>query len=102
MCMSRRCIFDPHRQADALYPRPGVPVPVPPHRQWLAIAGSCGQPRDGDVRAMYALYDAAAAQITFHRVAYDHLAAVAAVRASGQPGFLPSGWKKAVETMEQD
>ncbi|GAB1386993.1 metallophosphoesterase family protein [Melaminivora sp.] len=101
-----RYVFSGHVHEQALYfltptaklmrftPRPGVPVPVPPHRQWLAIAGSCGQPRDGDVRAMYALYDAAAAQITFHRVAYDHLAAVAAVRASGQPGFFAERLEK--------
>ena len=95
-----RYVFSGHVHEQALYfltptaklmrfsPRPGVPVPVPPHRQWLAIVGSCGQPRDGDVRAMYALFDEAAAHITFHRVAYDHLAEVAAVRAAGLPAFF--------------
>lgn len=54
-------------------PEPGVPVPVPPHRQWLGIVGSVvGQPRDGDARAMYALFDDTARQITFYRVPYDH------------------------------
>ena len=61
-------------------PEPGVPVPVPPHRQWLAVVGSCGQPRDRDPRAMYAMYDSDAATLTFHRVVYDHMAAAAAVR----------------------
>lgn len=95
-----RYVFSGHVHEQALYfltptaklmrfsPRPGVPVPVPPHRQWLALVGSCGQPRDGDVRAMYALFDEAAAHITFHRVAYDHLAEVAAVRAAGLPAFF--------------
>ena len=32
-------------------PVPGVAVPVPGHRQWLAIAGSAGQPRDGNPAA---------------------------------------------------
>ncbi|WP_426306239.1 metallophosphoesterase family protein [Acidovorax facilis] len=68
-------------------PEPGVPVPVPPHRQWLGIVGSVGQPRDGDARAMYALFDDTARQITFYRVPYDHLAAAAAIRAAGLPDF---------------
>lgn len=92
-----RYVFSGHVHQQALYyltptaklmrfvPQPGVPIPVPLHRQWLAIAGACGQPRDGDVRAMYALYDSTAATITFHRVPYDHVAAVQAVRSSGMP-----------------
>ena len=68
-------------------PEPGVPVPVPPHRQWLGIVGSVGQPRDGDARAMYALFDDTARQITFYRVPYDHLAAAADIRAAGLPAF---------------
>ena len=95
-----RYVFSGHVHEQALYfltptaklmrfsPQPGVPVPVPPHRQWLAIVGSCGQPRDGDTRAMYALFDAGAATITFQRVRYDHMAAAAAVRASGLPAFF--------------
>lgn len=89
-----RYVFVGHVHAQALYfltptaklmrfsPEPGVPVPVPPHRQWLAIVGSCGQPRDRDPRAMYTMYDSDAATITFHRVVYDHMAAAAAVRSA--------------------
>ena len=33
--------------------------------------GSVGQPRDGDKRAAYAIYDDTAMAVTFHRVAYD-------------------------------
>ncbi|SDM32134.1 Diadenosine tetraphosphatase ApaH/serine/threonine protein phosphatase, PP2A family [Oryzisolibacter propanilivorax] len=101
-----RYVFSGHVHEQALYfltptaklmrfaPQPGVPVPVPPHRQWLALVGSCGQPRDGDTRAMYALFDAGAATLTFHRVAYDHLAAAAAVRASGLPEFFAERLEK--------
>lgn len=92
-------VFSGHVHEQALYfmtrtaklmaftPQPGVPVPVLPHRRWLAIVGSVGQPRDGDARAMYALFDDAAAQITFHRVEYDVTAAAAAIRAAGLPAF---------------
>jgi diadenosine tetraphosphatase ApaH/serine/threonine PP2A family protein phosphatase len=69
----------------AFAPVPGVAVPVPPHRNWLAVVGSVGQPRDGDPRAMYALFDVAQARLTFHRIAYDHAAAAAAIRAAGLP-----------------
>ena len=101
-----RYVFSGHVHEQALYfltptaklmrfsPQPGVPVPVPPHRQWLAIVGSCGQPRDGDTRAMYALFDASAATITFQRVRYDHMAAAAAVRASGLPAFFADRLEK--------
>lgn len=92
-----RYVFSGHVHQQALYyltptaklmrfvPQPGVPIPVPSHRQWLGIVGACGQPRDGDLRAMYALYDDSAATLTFYRVPYDHAAAVQAVQRSGMP-----------------
>jgi diadenosine tetraphosphatase ApaH/serine/threonine PP2A family protein phosphatase len=72
----------------AFSPTPGVAVPTPRHRHWIATVGSVGQPRDGNPRAMYALFDTTAAQLTFHRVAYDHHGAAAAIRAAGLPEFF--------------
>lgn len=69
-------------------PTPGVAVPLPRQRACVATVGSVGQPRDGDPRAMYALYDLGAGRLTFHRVAYDHAAAAAAIRAAGLPEFF--------------
>jgi len=66
-------------------PTPGVPVPVPRHRRWLATVGSVGQPRDGRSEAMYALLDTHAMALTFLRVPYDHAAAAEAIRAAGLP-----------------
>ena len=78
-----------YRAADghpmAFSPVPDVPVPLAAHRNWLAVVGSVGQPRDGDPRAMYALFDVAQARLSFHRIAYDHTAAAAAIRAAGLP-----------------
>ena len=54
-----------------------APPPVGGH------GGSVGQPRDGDSRAMYALFDDQRAQLTFHRVRYDYLAAAQAIRRDG-------------------
>ena len=92
-----RYVFGGHVHQQSLYfrgasqqllrfsPTPGATIPVPPHRRWIATVGSVGQPRDGDTDAMYALFDAVRAELTFHRVAYDHLAAAADVRAAGLP-----------------
>lgn len=66
-------------------PTPGIAIPVPRHRRWLATVGSAGQPRDGRSDAMYALFDTAALTLTFARVPYDHAAAARAIRAAGLP-----------------
>jgi len=69
-------------------PSVGVGVPVPRWRACVATVGSVGQPRDGDPRAMYAVYDLAAGRLTFHRVAYDHAAAASAIRQAGLPEYF--------------
>ncbi len=69
-------------------PTPGVAVPVPIHRYWLATIGSVGQPRDGNTQAMYAIFDDVALKLTFHRVTYDHPAAAAAIRTAGLPEYF--------------
>jgi diadenosine tetraphosphatase ApaH/serine/threonine PP2A family protein phosphatase len=50
--------------------------------------GSSGQPRDGDPRAGYMLYDDAARTIEWHRVEYDAEAAGAKILAGGLPEAL--------------
>jgi diadenosine tetraphosphatase ApaH/serine/threonine PP2A family protein phosphatase len=69
-------------------PVPGIAIPVPAHRRWLAIVGSCGQPRDGHAAAAYALLDAARRRLTFHRLPYDHSSAARKVRRAGLPERL--------------
>ena len=69
----------------AFSPTPGSPVPVPGHRRWLALVGSVGQPRDGKPAAAYAMFDSARERITFHRLAYDHVAAAQKIRRAGLP-----------------
>lgn len=69
-------------------PTPGVPLPVPRHRHWLATIGSVGQPRDGNPQAMYAMFDTERLHLTFHRVPYDHEGAAAAIRQAGLPAFM--------------
>lgn len=95
-----RYVFGGHVHLQTLYyrgadgglmpfvPQPGVAVPVPKHRQWLSTVGSVGQPRDGNTRAMYSLFDTERAQLTFYRVAYDHFAAANAIRRAGLHEFF--------------
>jgi diadenosine tetraphosphatase ApaH/serine/threonine PP2A family protein phosphatase len=66
-------------------PVPGVPIPVPAHRQWLAIPGACGQPRDGNPAAAYALFDEEEMTLSFQRVPYDHESAARKILAAGLP-----------------
>jgi diadenosine tetraphosphatase ApaH/serine/threonine PP2A family protein phosphatase len=95
-----RYVFGGHVHLQTLYyrgvgaglmkfmPTPGVAVPVPKHRHWLATIGSVGQPRDGNPQAMYALFDTEKLQLTFQRVSYEHHAAAAAIRKAGLPTFF--------------
>lgn len=95
-----RYVFGGHVHMQSLYyrgtsdtlmkfnPQPGVAVPVPKHRQWLGTIGSVGQPRDGKPTAMYAVLDTERAQLTFHRVPYDHFSAATAIRKAGLPEFF--------------
>ena len=74
-------------RAGEFQPTAGTRVPIPRHRRWIAIAGSTGQPRDGNPSAAYALLDDADG-ITFHRVPYDHDAAAAKMERAGLPAAL--------------
>jgi diadenosine tetraphosphatase ApaH/serine/threonine PP2A family protein phosphatase len=78
----------PNGRAQPFRPVPGVAIPVAPRRHWLAIAGSCGQPRDGNTAAAYALLDRARATLTFHRVPYRWSDAAAKIRLAGLPESL--------------
>jgi diadenosine tetraphosphatase ApaH/serine/threonine PP2A family protein phosphatase len=72
----------------AFKPVSGAPVGVAPHRAWLALVGSVGQPRDGLPAAAYGLFDSSGPTMTFFRVAYDHLAAAQKIREAGLPESL--------------
>jgi predicted phosphodiesterase len=95
-----RYVFGGHVHQQALFfrgaddgllpfvPTPGVPIPVSPHRYWLATVGSVGQPRDGNPRAMYTVFDDKAHRLVFYRVEYDIYAAASAIRRAGLGAFF--------------
>lgn len=74
--------------AQVFTPTPGVPIPLARNRRWLAIAGSVGQPRDGNCAAAYALFEDETRLLTFFRVPYDHHGAARKIVAAGLPGQL--------------
>jgi diadenosine tetraphosphatase ApaH/serine/threonine PP2A family protein phosphatase len=56
--------------------------------KYLVNPGSIGQPRDGDPRAAFALYDTEERSVTFHRVPYNIAKAQQKIRAAGLPERL--------------
>jgi len=69
-------------------PTAGTPIPAEKQRQWLAVVGSAGQPRDGNNAACYALFDQERERLTFYRVRYDYRIAAQKIRAAGLPERL--------------
>lgn len=58
--------------------------------RYLVNAGSTGQPRDGDARASFVVYDNKAQTLKVGRIAYDIAKAQKKIRASGLPEILAS------------
>ena len=56
--------------------------------QYLLNPGSLGQPRDGDWRAAYAIYDDERELFTWHRAPYDVNKTQESIRRAGLPDFL--------------
>jgi diadenosine tetraphosphatase ApaH/serine/threonine PP2A family protein phosphatase len=72
---------------ELIAPRDGSSLALD-QRRVLLNPGSVGQPRDGDPRAAYALYDTEARTFTVHRVEYDIAATQALMEAAGLPRRL--------------
>ncbi|HSD37021.1 MAG TPA: metallophosphoesterase [Rhodocyclaceae bacterium] len=77
-----------HGYFSPIRPREEVEIPLPSHRHWLAIVGSCGQPRDGQVGARYALFDRERCRLSFFRVPYEYARTAEKIRAAGLPERL--------------
>lgn len=91
----RICFFG-HTHVAALYRKRGRTIWSPPDdrvtisdgERYLMNPGAVGQPRDGDQRAAFLIYDSAEGRVTFHRVAYDIAACQAKVIEAGLPSML--------------
>lgn len=63
-------------------------IEIDPACAYLLNPGSVGQPRDGDPRAAYCLYDSDAGMVTYFRVPYDIALAQKKIRDAGLPPVL--------------
>jgi predicted phosphodiesterase len=63
-------------------------LPIEKKKKYLINVGSVGQPRDGDWRASYCIYDSDSSEVTLRRVDYDIQSAQNAILAAGLPPKL--------------
>lgn len=61
-------------------------VVLSPDSVYLINPGSVGQPRDGDARSAFCVFDTGSSTVHFHRVAYDVAACRRKARRAGLPG----------------
>ncbi len=97
-CMERNVCFVGHSHVPAVYYEDGriyrpkdtegpYDLALSSGSRAIVNVGSVGQPRDGDPRLSYAIFDGA--RLSFVRLAYDHAAAAAAIRAVAElPDYL--------------
>jgi predicted phosphodiesterase len=72
-------------------PAPGeesAGLDLEPDAAYLINPGAVGQPRDGDPRAAYAVYDPAGRSVVYYREEYDIASVQAKIRGAGLPDFL--------------
>lgn len=77
-------VDDGERVAEYFYRK----VLLDPAKRYLVNVGSVGQPRDGDWRAAYAVYDSADRSLELRRLPYDIAKAQAKIKKAGLPERL--------------
>ena len=65
-----------------------LPLEIDPDCGYMINPGSVGQPRDGDPRAAYVLYDSESGMVVYRRTEYDLAAAQKKIREAGLPHIL--------------
>ena len=76
------------KQMSAVYRIDPQDIKLPIGRKYFINVGSVGQPRDGDPRASYVLYEPKTRTLRFRRLEYDIASAQEKVRAAGLPARL--------------
>jgi predicted phosphodiesterase len=71
-------------------PADGETIELSGGRRYLANVGSVGQPRDGDPRASYVMFEPGALLITYYRVEYEVARTRRRMEQIGLPSFLSS------------
>lgn len=83
-----RIFRDVHGQVRVVEPDAGEVLALAPGQRLIVNPGGVGQPRDGNPRAAYAIYDSDAQTIEFHRVPYPVDITQQKIRAAGLPRIL--------------
>jgi predicted phosphodiesterase len=73
---------------DKVHESPAEQVAIEDHSKYFINVGSVGQPRDGDWRACYAIYDLDRKMVTLRRVEYDLATTQRKILAAGLPAML--------------
>jgi predicted phosphodiesterase len=83
-------VAEPHRRYFEISRLSAVPkrMAILADRKYLLNPGAVGQPRDGDARAAYCIYDSAVMEVEFYRVDYDIRSVQDKILAAGLPTEL--------------
>ena len=84
-----RCAFVRDDRADAT-PRT---IRIEPAKKYFVNAGSVGQPRDGNWRAAYCIYDVENNLVELLRIKYDLATAQKKITKAGLPRLLSNVWQ---------
>ena len=76
------------KQINGVYRIDAQDFVLPIGRKYFINVGSVGQPRDGDPRASYVIYEPMSRTVHFRRIAYDIAAAQERIRMAGLPDRL--------------
>jgi predicted phosphodiesterase len=80
--------LDSERQVDLIIPGDGTEVELEERFRYLINVGSVGQPRDGDPRACYVIYEPERAVVCYHRVQYPIIEVQEKMAEVGLPALL--------------
>lgn len=78
----------PDERALGFAPAADAPIPLLARRRWLAVIGACGQPRDENPSASYAVLDEGTRSLCLRRAPYDIESAARKIQAAGLPQML--------------
>jgi diadenosine tetraphosphatase ApaH/serine/threonine PP2A family protein phosphatase len=80
--------YDAQKRVQFAHAPGGTSITLQPGTRYILNPGSVGQPRDGNPRAAYALWDTEGATVRFERVSYDIAKTQRQMRDAGLPELL--------------
>lgn len=81
-------VFDPYDVKVVVFGHTHVPMEEKCGNKIILNPGSVGQPRDGDPRASYGVWDTEKKEFTVHRVSYDYAKVQEKIKETGLPEMM--------------